>query len=203
MHRQNSTAKTMNISFIQIFSAFIVMFAIIDITGSIPIFLSLKNQGRKIRALQACLVSLGIFLIFFFLGGALLNLFGVDVQSFAVAGSIVLFILALEMILGVEIFRNEEGSSNSSVVPIAFPLIAGPGALTTVISLKAEYAGINILIGLGINLIIDFIVLRYIHKMENLLGGTFIIILRKFFGVILMAMAVKLFTTNLDAMLGN
>ena len=193
----------MNISFIQIFSAFIVMFAIIDITGSIPIFLSLKNQGRKIRALQACLVSLGIFLIFFFLGGALLNLFGVDVQSFAVAGSIVLFILALEMILGVEIFRNEEGSSNSSVVPIAFPLIAGPGALTTVISLKAEYAGINILIGLGINLIIDFIVLRYIHKMENLLGGTFIIILRKFFGVILMAMAVKLFTTNLDAMLGN
>lgn len=193
----------MNISFIQIFSAFIVLFAIIDITGSIPIFLSLKNQGRKIRALQACLVSLGIFLIFFFLGDALLNLFGVDVQSFAVAGSIVLFILALEMILGIEIFRNEEGSSNSSVVPIAFPLIAGPGALTTVISLKAEYAGINILIGLGINLIIDFIVLRYIHKMENLLGGTFIIILRKFFGVILMAMAVKLFTTNLDAMLGN
>lgn len=193
----------MNISLIQIFSAFIVLFAIIDITGSIPIFLSLKNQGRKIRALQACLVSLCIFLIFFFLGDALLNLFGVDVQSFAVAGSIVLFILALEMILGIEIFRNEEGSSNSSVVPIAFPLIAGPGALTTVISLKAEYAGINILIGLGINLIIDFIVLRYIHKMENLLGGTFIIILRKFFGVILMAMAVKLFTTNLDAMLGN
>ena len=193
----------MDISLIQILSAFIVLFAIIDITGSIPIFLSLKNQGRKIRALQACLVSLGIFLTFFFLGDALLSLFGVDIQSFAVAGSIVLFILALEMILGVEIFRNEEGSSNSSVVPIAFPLIAGPGALTTVISLKAEYAGINILIGLAINLIIDFIVLRYVHKMENLLGRTFIIILRKFFGVILMAMAVKLFTTNLDAMLVN
>lgn len=193
----------MDISLIQILSAFIVLFAIIDITGSIPIFLSLKNQGRKIKALQACLVSLGIFLTFFFLGDALLSLFGVDIQSFAVAGSIVLFILALEMILGVEIFRNEEGSSNSSVVPIAFPLIAGPGALTTVISLKAEYAGINILIGLAINLIIDFIVLRYVHKMENLLGRTFIIILRKFFGVILMAMAVKLFTTNLDAMLVN
>lgn len=181
----------------EIFGAFLVLFAIIDITGSIPIFLSLKHSGNKFSPLQAALVSLIIFVVFFFLGDAALQLFGVDIKSFAVAGSIVLFIMAFEMILGVEIFKNDPESGASSIVPIAFPLIAGPGALTTIISLRAEYADINILIALLINIVLDFVVLRYIDRLERLLGGTLISILRKFFGVILLAIGVKLLTTNL------
>lgn len=190
-----------SISCSDIFGAFLVLFAIIDITGSIPIFLSLKQSGNKFSPLQAVAISLLLFLLFFFMGDALLRLFGVDIQSFAVAGSIVLFIMAFEMILGVEIFKTESGSGGSSVVPIAFPLIAGPGALTTIISLRAEYADINILIALALNIVIDFLVLRNIDKLERILGGTLITILRKFFGVILLAIGVKLLTTNLGAMI--
>lgn len=185
------------ISFAQIFGAFLVLFAIIDITGSIPIFLSLKQSGRKFSPIQATSISLFLCLLFFFMGDALLHLFGVDIQSFAVAGSIVLFIMAFEMILGIEIIKTEADDTGSSVVPIAFPLIAGPGALTTLISLRAEFADINILIALLINMIIDFIVLKYIDKLEKLLGKTLITILRKFFGVILVAIGVKLLSTNL------
>ncbi len=185
----------------EIFGAFLVLFAIIDITGSIPIFLSLKHSGNKFSPWQAALVSLVIFVLFFFLGDAALQLFGVDIQSFAVAGSIVLFIMAFEMILGVEIFKNEPGGGGSTVVPIAFPLIAGPGALTTIISLRAEYADVNILIALAINIVIDFLVLHYIDRLERLLGGSLISILRKFFGVILLAIGVKLLTTNLGTMI--
>lgn len=185
----------------EIFGAFLVLFAIIDITGSIPIFLSLKHSGNKFSPWQAALVSLVIFVLFFFLGDAALQLFGVDIQSFAVAGSIVLFIMAFEMILGVEIFRNEPGGGGSTVVPIAFPLIAGPGALTTIISLRAEYADVNILIALALNIVIDFLVLHYIDRLERLLGGSLISILRKFFGVILLAIGVKLLTTNLGTMI--
>ncbi len=185
----------------EIFGAFLVLFAIIDITGSIPIFLSLKHSGNKFNPMHAALVSLLIFVVFFFLGDAALQLFGVDIKSFAVAGSIVLFIMAFEMILGVEIFKNDSDGGTSSIVPIAFPLIAGPGALTTIISLRAEYADINILIALFINIVLDFIVLRYIDRLERLLGGTLISILRKFFGVILLAIGVKLITTNLGALI--
>ena len=138
---------------------------------------------------------------FFYLGDAALRLFGVDIHSFAVAGSIVLFIMAFEMILGVEIFKTEAGGAGSTVVPIAFPLIAGPGALTTIISLRAEYADINILIALLLNIVIDYLVLRYIDRLERLLGGTVITILRKFFGVILLAIGIKLITTNLGDMI--
>ena len=150
----------------EIVGAFLVLFAIIDITGSIPIFLSLKHSGNKYNPLYAALISLLIFVIFFFLGDAALKLFGVDIQSFAVAGSIVLFIMAFEMILGVEIFKNEAGDGGSTVVPIAFPLIAGPGALTTIISLRAEYADVNILIALLVNIIID-----YFNRMVQELSG--------------------------------
>ena len=170
------------LDFKEIISAFLVLFAIIDITGSIPIFLSLKQSGNRFNPIYAALISLLIFVVFFFLGDAALRLFGVDIQSFAVAGSIVLFIMAFEMILGVEIFKNDASSGGSTVVPIAFPLIAGPGALTTIISLRAEYADINILIALCINIVIDYLVLRYINRLERLLGGTLISILRKFFG---------------------
>ena len=187
----------------EIFGAFLVLFAIIDITGSIPIFLSLKHSGNRFNPWQAALISLLIFVVFFFLGDAALQLFGVDIKSFAVAGSIVLFIMAFEMILGVEIFKNDPAEGGSTVVPIAFPLIAGPGALTTIISLSAEYADINILIALALNIVIDYLVLRYIDKLERLLGGTLISILRKFFGVILLAIGVKLITTNLGSIIAE
>lgn len=192
-----------SISLPQIFGAFLVLFAIIDITGSIPIFLSLKQSGKKFSPIQAALISLLLFVVFFFMGDALLRLFGVNIESFAVAGSIVLFIMAFEMILGVEIFKNESGDGGSSVVPIAFPLIAGPGALTTIISLRAEYADVNILIALALNIVIDFLVLKYIDRLEHILGGTLITILRKFFGVILLAIGVKLLTTNLGVMISQ
>ena len=188
------------LDFQELASAFIVLFAVIDILGSVPIILNLKEQGRPVNAMKATLISFALMLAFFYAGDLILKLFNVDIQSFAVAGSIVLFIMAFEMILGVEIFKNDASSGGSTVVPIAFPLIAGPGALTTIISLRAEYADINILIALCINIVIDYLVLRYINRLERLLGGTLISILRKFFGVILLAIGVKLFTTNLGSM---
>jgi len=187
----------------EIIGAFLVLFAIIDITGSIPIFLSLKRSGNKFHPLFAALISLFIFVVFFFLGDAALRLFGVDIQSFAVAGSIVLFIMAFEMILGVEIFKNDPADGGSTVVPIAFPLIAGPGALTTIISLRAEYNDWNIIIALLLNILLDYLVLRYINRLERVLGGTLISILRKFFGVILLAIGVKLLTTNLGSLISS
>lgn len=177
--------------FIEVFSSFIVMFAIIDILGSIPIFLSLKESGKPIKSLQACLTALGLFLLFFFAGDALLKLFGIDTASFAVAGAFVLFVLAVEMILGREIIKNENIGSGASIVPVAFPLIAGPGALTALLSLRAEYAVVNILIGLLLNIILDYFVIRLLDKVKNLLGANLIFIIRKFFGVILLAIAVK------------
>ena len=181
----------------EIFSTFLVMFAIIDITGSIPIFVSMRDKGTKIKPFQATGVALMLFIGFYFLGDALLHLFGIDMPSFAVAGSVVLFILAFEMILGRDIIKNEPASSGASIVPIAFPLIAGPGAITAFISLHAEYETINIMVGLAINIIIDYFVLRYLDKITHWLGADIIYVLRKFFGVILLAMAVKLFVGNI------
>jgi len=181
----------------EIISAFVVMFAIIDITGSIPIFLGMKDQGKEIKPMQAVMVAIVLFVAFFFAGDGLLHLFGVDIEAFAVAGSVVIFLLALEMILGVEIIKSEGSGSGTSVVPIAFPLIAGPGALTAFLSLKAEYATINIMIALLLNMVFAFVVMRYLDKIQKLLGQNIIYIFRKFFGVILLAIAVKLFATNL------
>lgn len=189
--------------FIEVFSSFIVMFAIIDILGSIPIFLSLKESGKPIKAMQACLTALGLFLAFFFAGDALLKLFGIDKASFAVAGSFVLFVLAVEMILGREIIKNENLGSGASIVPVAFPLIAGPGALTALLSLRAEYAVLNIIIGLMLNLILDYFVIRLLDKVKNLLGANLIFIIRKFFGVILLAIAVNMFVNNIYVIIAN
>ena len=189
--------QTINI--VEIFSTFLVMFAIIDITGSIPIFVSMRDKGSKIKPLQATAAALCLFIGFYFLGDALLRLFGIDMPSFAVAGSVVLFILAAEMILGRDIIKNEPTSSGASIVPIAFPLIAGPGAITAFISLHAEYATVNIMIGLALNIVIDYFVLRYLDKITHWLGADIIYVLRKFFGVILLAMAVKLFAGNIMA----
>ena len=189
--------------FIEVFSSFIVMFAIIDILGSIPIFLSLKESGKPIKAMQACLTALGLFLAFFFAGDALLKLFGIDKASFAVAGSFVLFVLAVEMILGREIIKNENLGSGASIVPVAFPLIAGPGALTALLSLRAEYAVLNIIVGLLLNLVLDYFVIRLLDKVKNLLGANLIFIIRKFFGVILLAIAVNMFVNNIYVIIAN
>ena len=189
------------ISFVEIFSTFLVMFAIIDITGSIPIFISMREQGKAIRPLQATTVALLLFVAFYYLGDALLRLFSIDSASFAVAGALVLFILALEMVLGREIIKNEGCTSGASIVPVAFPLIAGPGSITALISLRAEYATANILIGLLLNIILDYFVIRYLDKIANRLGADIIYVLRKFFGVILLAMSVKLFAGNLPMVL--
>ena len=192
-----------SINFVEIFSSFIVMAAIIDILGSIPILMNIKEQHKTIKARQACLTALALFLAFFFAGDALLKLFGIDAASFAVAGSFVLFILAVEMILGREIIKNEGGTSGASIVPIAFPLIAGPGALTALLSLRADYAIINILIGLIINIVFDYIVIRQLDNIQKLMGNNLIFILRKFFGVILLALAVNMFVNNISVIIAS
>ena len=192
-----------SISLVEIFSTFLVMFAIIDITGSIPIFVSMREQGKAIKPLQATGVALLLFVAFYFAGDALLRLFSIDPPSFAVAGAVVLFILSFEMILGRDIIKNEASTSGASVVPIAFPLIAGPGAITALISLRAEYATINIMVGLLLNIVLDYFVLRYLDKIAHWLGNDVVYVLRKFFGVILLAMAVKLFAGNITAIFSN
>jgi multiple antibiotic resistance protein len=185
----------MHLSFIEIFSAFIVLFAVIDILGSIPIILDLKKKNGDINSLQATLVSFVILIAFLFVGEAMLGLFGVDISSFAIAGSFVLLFLALEMILGIELFKHD-APGGASIVPIAFPLIAGAGSFTTLLSLRAEYHTINILIGLFLNMIFVFVVLRTTSVIERVLGSGGIYILKKFFGIILLAIAIKLFMSN-------
>ena len=191
------------INFVEIISAFVVLFAIIDVTGSIPVFLSLKNQQKSVKPWQASLASLILFVVFFYSGDALLKLFGVDSASFAVAGALVIFIRALEMVLGIEIIKNEGGGNGASIVPIAFPLIAGPGALTALLSLRADHAVVNIMIALVLNILFAFIVLASIDKIEKILGKATIFILRKFFGVILLALAVKMFVSNISTVIAT
>ena len=213
MHAQITLNQTSNklimleilhqISFVEILSAFIVMFAIIDITGSIPIFISMEDSGKHIKPLQATSVALGLFLVFFFTGEAILNLFGIDIHSFAVAGAFVLFLLALEMVMGREFIKNESTGSGASIVPVAFPLIAGPGAITALLSLRAEYATVNILIGLLLNIVIDYVVIRMLKKLQRWLGDEVVYVLRKFFGVILLAIALKLFANNIAVVIHN
>lgn len=186
------------VNFVEIFSAFLVMFAIIDITGSLPIFLSMRSQNKAIKPLQATLVALALFVVFFYVGDAVLRLFGIDAPSFAVAGAAVLFILSLEMITGHEFIKNEASSMGASIVPVAFPLIAGPGAITALISLRAEYADINIMIGLLLNIVIDYLVIKHLDRLNRWLGSDVIYVFRKFFGVVLLAIAVKLFAGNIS-----
>ena len=186
------------ISFSELSRAFITLFAIIDITGSIPLILSLKSKGININPIKTTCVALGIMIMFLLLGERIMHLFNVDIQSFAVAGSFVLFIMALEMILDVEIFKNNGPKNVGAIVPIAFPLVAGPGSFTAMIALRAEFAFINIFIALILNLLFVFLVLRSTGRIEKLLGKGGIYILRKFFGIILLAIAVKLFTSNLQ-----
>jgi multiple antibiotic resistance protein len=172
------------------------LFAVIDIVGSIPLLISLKQKLGGIRELRATLVSGALMILFLFLGEKLLNIFGVDVGSFAVAGSIVIFIVGLEMVLGVEFFKSEGDPKSSTLVPIAFPLIAGSGTLTTIISLRANYSELTILVAILVNLVVVFLVLMSLNYLARLLGTGGLLAVRKFFGVVLLAIAVKIFATN-------
>ena len=185
------------LSWQEIASTFIVLFAIIDILGSTPIFMSLKEEGRPVSAVKATLISWGLLAGFYFAGDAVLKLFNVDIASFAVAGSLIIFIVALEMLLDVEIFKFRGPLQEATLIPVVFPLIAGAGSFTTLLSLKAEYATVNIMIGLGLNMIFVFVVLKATEFIEKHISKSLIYVLRKFFGVILVAITVRLFTANL------
>ena len=180
-------------------SAFLILFAVIDILGSIPIIVSLRKKVGNVQSEKATLVAGIIMIVFLFVGESILTLLGVDVESFAIAGSFVLFFLALEMILGITLYK-EESPSSASIVPIAFPLIAGAGTMTSLVSLRAEFANINIIIAIIANMIVVYFVLKNTERIERILGPGGLSILRKVFGVILLAIAVKLFFTNLIPM---
>jgi multiple antibiotic resistance protein len=192
----------MHLNLIDILATFMVMFAIIDIPGSIPIILDLKAKTGDVAPLKATLVAFGIFLVFLFTGDRLLGLFGVDVSSFAIAGSFVILLIGMEMVLGIELFKHE-AAGGGSVVPIAFPLIAGAGSITTLISLKADYDTINILLGLVLNMIIVYLVLKLTNFFERILGPAGLHILKKMFGIILLAIAIRLFLNNTGIVLPN
>lgn len=183
----------------QIITVTFTLFAVIDMLGNTPVLLSLKaKMGGHIRALPATLASGALMLLFLFFGKEFLGLMGLDVKSFAVAGSIVIFIIGLEMVLGLEFFKTDPNPRSGSVVPIAFPLIAGSGTLTTIMSLKANFANINIFAGILINCVVIFVILGSLKWIEKALGPSGLIVVRKFFGVILLAIAVKIFGTNLQ-----
>jgi multiple antibiotic resistance protein len=186
-----------NISINEIITVTFTLFAVIDMVGNVPVLASLRaKMGGEIRSLQATVASGGLMILFLFIGQQFLNILGLDVQSFAVAGSIVIFIIGLEMVLGIEFFKADNNPKSGSVVPIAFPLIAGSGTLTTVMSLKANYFDVNILIGILINCIVIFLVLKSLKWIERVMGPNGMIVIRKFFGVILLAIAVKIFGSN-------
>lgn len=177
------------------------LFAVIDIIGSIPLLHALKKKLGGLHEGKATLISGGLMVLFLFGGEKLLQVLGVDKRSFAVGGSIVIFILGLEMVLGIEIFKSEPDTKASVVVPIAFPLIAGSGTLTTIMSLKANYEETTILAGILLNLVIIFTVLKSLDMIEKILGQAGMIAIRKFFGVVLLAIAVKIFSSNLSGLL--
>lgn len=187
----------------QILSAFVVLFVLIDVSGSVPIFLSFKGEGRDVNPLQAAVYSFIIMIAFLFVGKWVLNMFSVDVSSFAAAGALVIFIISIEMIFGVEILKNDTPEGSETLVPIVFPMIAGPGTFTVLLSMRAEYDILNIIIALFLNMIIVFLVLKYLNVVEKLLGVGGVYVLRKFFGVIVMAISVKLFTSNINALIAS
>jgi len=188
----------MNFNFKEIFTAFMVLFAVIDIVGNIPIIIDLRKKFGHIESEKASIIAGIILILFLFIGQSLLSLIGIDVHSFAVAGAFILFFIALEMILGITLYKdtNEEGM-NAHVFPLAFPLIAGPGSLTTLLSLRSEFSTENIIVAVLANVILIYIVLKTSTKIERVIGPNGINIIRKIFGVILLAIAVKLFAANI------
>ena len=190
-----------NFNFQQILSAFIVLFAVIDIIGAIPIIIDLKDKGKDVNALKATLLSFLLLLGFFYAGDILLRLFHVDIESFAVAGAFVIFLLSLEMILDIEIFKNQGPIKEATLVPLVFPLLAGAGSFTTLLSLRAEYASVNIIVALILNMLWVYFVVRMTRKVERVLGKGGIYLIRKFFGIILLAISVKLFMSNITLLM--
>ena len=186
----------MNFDLKEFISSSMILFAIIDVVGNIPLIVLLREKYKVIESEKASLVSLILMIVFLFLGEIILNLLGVDINSFAVAGSIIILFLATEMILGVKLYKDSNPKT-ASIVPIAFPLIAGPGTLTTLISIKSEYDDINIILAIAINMILVYFVLKSSEKIQKFLGTQGINILRKVFGIILLAIGIKLFTTNI------
>ena len=192
----------MSLNIKEILTAFMVLFAVIDIVGNIPIIIDLRKKAGHIQSEKASVIAGIIMIVFLFLGDSILKLIGIDVHSFAVAGAFILFFIALEMILGITLYKQEEGSPmNASVFPLAFPLIAGPGSLTTLLSLKSEFHTENIIIAVIINVVVIYLVLKTSNRIERFIGQNGIDIIRKVFGVVLLAIAVKLFTSNIKFLL--
>ena len=187
----------LNFNFREIITASMVLFAVIDIVGSIPIIINLRNKVGHIESGKATIVSAVIMIAFLFVGEEILKLIGIDINSFAVAGAFVIFFLAIEMILGITLYRDDQPES-ASIVPIAFPLIAGAGTVTTLLSLRAEYHVLNIIVAIIINVIFVYFVLKSSQRIERILGKNGLNVIRKIFGVILLAIAVKLFTSNIN-----
>ncbi|MCX4290961.1 MAG: MarC family protein [Odoribacter sp.] len=190
-------------SFKEVFSAFIVLFAVIDILGSIPIILGLKERKKTIDAGQAAVFSFVILVSFLFVGNSLLSLFNVDISSFAVAGALVILVLGCEMIFGVEIFKNDGPTDSATLVPLVFPLIAGAASFTTLLSLRAEYNVLNIIVAVALNMLFVYFVLKKVDYVQRVVGKGGVYVLRKFFGIILLAIAVRLFTSNLNTLLDS
>ena len=180
---------------------FLILFAIIDVLGSTPIIIDLREKGKTVSPRKATFSALGLLLVFYVGGDAVLRFFSVDINSFAVAGSILLFLMSLEMLLDIEIFKYSGPTNEATFIPLVFPLLAGAGALTTIIALKSEYADINILVGLLLNMVWVYVVLVLTEKIQRRLGKQFIYMLRKFFGVMLLAIAVGMFTSNLTSLI--
>ena len=189
----------MEFNFKQIATATMVLFAVIDIIGSIPVIISLREKSGKIKSGRASIISAVVLVVFLFIGERILNLIGINVNEFAVAGALVLFFIALEMVLGITLFKQNEGNLEmATVFPIAFPIVAGPGSLTTLLSLRAEFELENIIVAIFVNIIVVFIVLKTSSSLQKFLGKNGIGIIEKIFGVILLAIAVKLFTSNIQ-----
>lgn len=193
----------MKLNFKEIFTAFMVLFAVIDIVGNIPIIIDLRKKVGHIQSEKASLIAGAIMILFLFLGKSILNLIGIDVHSFAVAGAFILLFIALEMILGITLYKDDEDDEGmtASVFPLAFPLIAGPGSLTTLLSLRSEFQIENIIVAVVLNVLLIYLVLKTSPKIERMIGKNGIKIIRKIFGVILLAIAVKLFATNIQGLL--
>jgi len=190
-----------NFDLVEIGTATMILFAVVDIFGSIPVIIDLKQKTGNIQEFKATMVSMSIMLAFLFLGESILKVIGIDINSFAVAGALVMFCIGLEMVLGINLFKEDATSHKTvSIVPLAFPLIAGAGSMTTIISLRAEYEQINIMIAIIINCLVVYSVLRLIKQIERILGEGGIAVLKKVFGIIILAVSVKLFSSNIKAL---
>ena len=190
----------MNLDILEIFTAGMILFAVIDIIGSVPIIIDLRKKVGHVQSEKASIVAAILMIAFMYVGESILNLIGIDVNSFAVAGAFILFFLAIEMILGIQLYKDD-APETAAIVPIAFPLIAGAGTMTTILSLKSEFASENIIVAILGNVLVVYIVLKSTKIIERVLGNQGIAVIRKIFGVILLAIAVKLFTTNIQNLL--